>query len=145
VAVAQNGEGATRELITLLTGYKRSTRDAYVQRLRAAEMVAVEGQLVRATPGGLRALGDNFEPLPTGERLRAHWLAKLPEGEAALLAELVLAWPSSVTRDDLSEKTGYKRSTRDAYIQRLKVRKLVTTAGGAVAASDQLFDAAGSR
>jgi hypothetical protein len=34
MAVAQYPEGVTREQLSVLTGYKRSSRDTYVQRLR---------------------------------------------------------------------------------------------------------------
>lgn len=35
--------------------------------------------------------------------------------------------------------TAYKRSSRDAYIQRLKTRQLVTTNQDGIRASDELF------
>ena len=45
-----------------------------------------------------------------------------------------------VTRDAISEATGYKRSTRDAYIQRLCLRRLAArTVNGNIEASRELF------
>ena len=42
-------------------------------------------------------------------------------------------------RDAISEATGYKRSTRDAYIQRLCLRRLARTVNGNIEASRELF------
>jgi hypothetical protein len=139
-AIAQHRHGVSREQLTVLTGYRRSTRDTYVQRLRERLFVAVDGEQLVATSGGLAALGDDFQPLPTGEVLREHWLARLPEGERKLLEILVAAYPRPVDRETLSDKTGYARSSRDTYLQRLGARKLVVTErGGAVRASEELF------
>lgn len=140
IAAAQHTSGVTREQLSILTGYKRSSRDTYVQRLRAAEMISVEGATIHATASGLKALGGSFEPLPTGDRLREHWLANLPDGEAPVLRLIAASWPHAITRDMLTEKTEYKRSTRDTYIQRLKTRKLVTVERGEVRASSELFE-----
>jgi hypothetical protein len=59
-----------------------------------------------------------------------HWKRKLPEGERRVLEVLVAAYPA----------TGYKRSSRDAYLQRLGARRLVEVDGSEVKASDHLFD-----
>lgn len=140
-AVAQQGDaGATREQLTVLTGYRRSTRDTYLQRLRAEDLVAIAGDRIRVTEGGVAALGDRFEPLPTGDELRAHWMERLPEGEAKILELVIKAYPSVVEREFISEMTGYARSSRDTYLQRLSSRRLVDASGrGAVRASENLF------
>ncbi len=142
IAVAQHGE-ATREQITQLTGYKRSTRDAYVLRLSNKGYVALNGGgPVRATEEGVDALGADYEALPTGDALREYWLTdgRLPIGEAAILALLCEAYPKAVDREAIDEALGQKRSTRDAYLLRLRARKLVRDAGrGTVAAAEALF------
>lgn len=139
-AVAQHDGGVTREQLTVLTGYKRSSRDTYLQRLGAKCFVEQNGERILATPGGMTALGDDFEPLPTGVRLREHHLATLPEGERKVLEVAIKFWPGVVHRDLISEVTEYRRSSRDTYLQRLGARQLVTTSGGGVRASDLLFD-----
>lgn len=48
ITVAQHRRGVTREALTILTGYKRSSRDTYLQRLRARALVETEGGAVRA-------------------------------------------------------------------------------------------------
>jgi chromosome segregation and condensation protein ScpB len=139
-AVAQHQEGVTREQLTVLTGYKRSSRDTYLQRLRARDLV-VDGERITVTDAGLAELGPDFEPLPTGAELLDHWRTKLPSGELAVLEVLVAAYPKPVDREVISEATNYQRSSRDTYLQRLRSRQLVAEAGrGMVRASDQLFE-----
>ncbi len=139
-AVAQYRDGATREQLTVLTGYKRSTRDAYLQRLRERGYVDQAGDRIVATPAGRTALGPDFRPLPTGRALQQHWLGQLPEGERRILELLLPAWPRTVDRAEISEATGYARSSRDAYIQRLRSRQVVETVGSGVKGSDALFE-----
>lgn len=139
IAIAQTKDGASREYVTVMTGYKRSTRDAYIQRLRIAGLVEDRGQIY-ATAEGRAALGDDYEPLPTGAALRTWWLEQLPDGERACLQVLIEAHPDPVARDAVGEATGYKRSTRDAYLQRLGTRRLVEDGGrGMVRAAALLF------
>lgn len=136
-AAAQHSDGVTREQLTVLTGYKRSSRDTYIQRLRAAGYVDQQGELLMATDAGMAALGPTFEPLPTGPALRDHWLGRLPAGEKKILEALIDVHPSAVDRGALD--VGFKRSSRDTYIQRLAARQLVKVERGEVRASDNLF------
>jgi uncharacterized protein len=43
IAIAQRHSGVRREQLTVVTGYKRSSRDAYVQRLRERGFISHEG------------------------------------------------------------------------------------------------------
>jgi hypothetical protein len=140
IACAQRANGATRQQVTIDTGYKRATRDAYILRLKGRGYVDQSGDRVVATPAGIAALGADYAPLPTGDALREVVLSRLPEGERKVLQSLIAAYPQPVARETLEEETGYKRATRDAYILRLRVRELVETSGaGYVKASDDLF------
>jgi hypothetical protein len=142
-AIAQYPDGALRDQLTVLTGYKRSSRDTYIQRLASAGLVDIRGNSVQATDAGVDALGTDFEPLPHGEELQQYWLNKLPEGERKILDILIQQFPSAVDRETLSEETGYKRSSRDTYLQRLSSRRLVENVGrGEVRASGNLFSEA---
>lgn len=140
-AVAQYPEGASREQLTILTGYRRSSRDTYLQRLFSRDLVVNNGRgNIVATEGGMNVLGPDFEPLPTGEDLQAYWLNRLTGGERTILEALIRAYPKAVDREALSEATEYKRSSRDTYLQRLTARRLVDTVGrGEVRASEELF------
>lgn len=132
-------ENVPKEDLTVLTGFKRSTRDAYIQRLRERGYVNDDDGVVVPTEEGMEALGD-WKPLPTGDALREHWLIKLPEGERRILEVLVESYPVFVERDALEESTGFKRSTRDAYLQRMKPKRIVEFNRGAVRAARILFD-----
>ncbi len=137
---AQYPDGISRESLTVMSSYKRSSRDAYIQRLKESGYVEINNQLVFATQEGIDALGSDYEPLPTGEALQAHWLQKLPSGESVILAALIEVWPNSMTREEIDAATDYKRSSRDAYIQRLKSRMLVEVNGREITATNVLFE-----
>lgn len=140
-AVASYPDGVERDQLSVLTGYKRSSRDTYIQRLQSAGLVVVNGPTIQATEEGIDALGPDFEPLPTGEALQRYWLDRLSGGERAILEIVITAGGESVSRDAISEATGYKRSSRDTYLQRLSARKLVESVGrGDVRASATLFE-----
>jgi hypothetical protein len=142
IAVAQHAAGVTREQLTVLTGYKRSSRDTYLQRLRAAGHVD-DGDRIRATPAGIASLGRDYEPLPTGAALVSHWRERLSPGELVILDSLLAAFPQPVDRETLSASTGYRRSSRDTYLQRLRARGLVhTMSDGTVAIAVEFSHAA---
>jgi hypothetical protein len=64
-------------------------------------------------------------------------------GKKQVLQVLIEAYPDAVAKPAIDEVTGFKRSTRDAYLSRLGVKELVTEVGRAeVKASDTLFEAA---
>jgi RIO-like serine/threonine protein kinase len=144
-AIAQHEDGVDREQLSVLTGYKRSSRDTYLQRLHAGGLVEFFADGIRATDTGVDALGTDFTPLPTGEALQAYWLDRLSGGERSILEVLLEAYPNAVTRDEISDQTPYKRSSRDTYLQRLAARKLIATDRGVVRASALLFDGGDSR
>jgi hypothetical protein len=138
-AVAQHIEGVTRNQLTVLTGYKRSSRDTYLQRLRSRGLVA-DGERLTVTDAGIAALGSDYEPLPTGAALLEYWRRNLPAGELACLEVAVAVYPDAVSRDQISDATAYKRSSRDTYLQRLRSRHLITEpTRGMVRASEELF------
>ncbi len=141
IGCAQYPDGVARETLTVLTGYKRSSRDAYIQRLRERGYLDANGDNLVATEAGIAALGADYQPLPTGSALLEHWMARLPEGERKVLAVLTAAYPNSVKREEIDAQTGYQRSSRDAYLQRMSAKRLVTGSRGEVRASEQLFDA----
>lgn len=136
-ACAQHPNGCDREQLSVLCGYKRSSRDKYIQLLTQRGYLQ-PGDLLTATPTGLAALGD-FDPLPTGDALREYWLGKLPAGEAKILQACASVFPQPATREELARETGYKRSSRDKYVQLLAARKLVITSLDGVVASATLF------
>ena len=139
-ACAQYSEGLRRDQLTVLTGYKRSTRDTYLQKLKERKYVSQTGDKIYCTPEGMAALGDSFEPLPIGEDLQQHWLSILPIGERKILEVLISAYPKAVSRNDIGDITGYMRSSRDTYLQKMAAKQIITVTGpGEVAAHPSLF------
>lgn len=140
-ALGQFRAGLDRRQLSVLTAYKRSSRDAYLQRLRTKGYVDMHGDKLEITDAGIAALGSNFTPLPVGQDLQNYWLARLPEGERKVFEILLAAYPKEVERDQISEITGYARSSRDAYLQRMKAKQIVEFSGrNVVRAVPELFD-----
>jgi predicted transcriptional regulator len=136
--LAQHGP-SKRLQISVFTGFARSTRDTYLQRLTGKGFVETSGDSASITESGLQALGP-FEPLPVGTELREWWLRQLPKGEAAILEYFCRSGePVTVDRETLTGQTGFARSTRDTYIQRLTQKLLVTSNSTGVIASADLF------
>src|SRR5271154_3060174 len=52
-AIAQHKSGVTREQLTVLTGYKRSSRTTYLQRLRSEGWIEAHGTMLHATSAGI--------------------------------------------------------------------------------------------
>ena len=139
-ALAQHAKtGCSREQLSLLCGYKRSTRDRYIQLLMQKRHATDMQGRIWITPEGMKALGPNYQPLPQGSRLRQYWLDRLPQGEKLIFEHVIKHYPASVTRERLSKLTNYKRSTRDRYIQLLQAREIIERGGGAVKAKAELF------
>jgi hypothetical protein len=138
-AIAQHRDGVTREQLTVLTGYKRSTRNLYLQHIAAAGLIEEHGDRICATPSGVARLGD-FEPLPTGRALLEYWLRELPSGESKILSIVSERHPDQVDRGFLDEVTGFKRSTRNLYLQHLVARRLIVgSRNGAVELAQELI------
>lgn len=139
-ALIQFPKGLQRSQLTVLTGYARSSRDAYISRLKQKGFVETNLVYVFATEAGIAAL-PGAEPLPTGDALRDYWYRELPDGERNVLQKLVEAYPDALERTAIDEQTGYARSSRDAYLSRLRAKQLVVDIGrGAVKASETLFE-----
>jgi hypothetical protein len=140
-ACAQYPDGIGRNELTILTAYRRSTRDTYIQRLSEQGLVRADGKTIYITETGIAALGSDFEPLPVGSMLQDYWRQKLPQGERRIFDVLVAAYPRDVSREDISEATDFKRSTRDTYLQRMITKRIVENVGSSrVRASASLFD-----
>ena len=136
-AIIQLGS-CRREQLTVLTGYTRSSRNTYLQRLKARGLIDNVGEDFKPTDAGVDALPD-VGPLPTGMALREHWLVRLPPGEAKVLGVLI-ANRGGVDRETLTESTGYTRSSRNTYLQRLSAKELVISSGSIVKPSPSLFE-----
>lgn len=150
VALAQH-DILTAEQLTILLGYKKSSRDTYLRKLRTigaiekTELQTADGAWTAwtLTHEGRSLVGTDYERLPTGDALRDYWQEKLPEGESILLTIITSAYPEAVDRDALSKATGYKKSSRDTYLRKLLSRRLITRTAEGLRADPMLFDERG--
>lgn len=140
IAIAQHPNGVAREQLTTLTGYKRSTRNTYLQRMLSAGYIAQSGERFTITDAGVDWIGSDYQPLPTGEALQRYWIDKLPAGESAVFRAVLENQSNGISRDEIGEHTNFKRSTRNTYLQRLAARELVTISGDLVRPSETLFE-----
>lgn len=141
ISCTQTTNGLLRKEITVMCGYKQSARDTYISRLKQKGYLQQDGERLLPTKTGIKALGKDYQPLPTGKKLQEYWINKLSGGEQKIFSLLIKAYPRNVSRDYITESIGYKQSARDTYISRLSMRQLITIPGkGNVRASDFLFD-----
>jgi uncharacterized protein len=141
IAIAQHPNGVTREQLTTLTGYKRSTRNTYLARLQSAGLVRDDIGRFSITDAGIDWIGSDYQPLPTGVALQNYWRQKLPRGEAAVFVAVLDNFEAAgISREKIDELTGFKRSTRNTYLARLAARELVVANGEMVRPSETLFE-----
>lgn len=141
IACASFTNGLLRTQITVLTQYTRSSRDAYIHRLKTKDYVTTDGGKIKITEAGVDVLGNDYQPLPTGDALMQHWLNALPKGEKIMLELIAGEYPNSISREELTDKTGYTRSSRDAYLHRMANKEIIdVTSRGEVKASQYLFE-----
>lgn len=136
IAAAQYTGGVTREQASILTGYERSSGDAYMQRLQSRGYVELDGGNVVATSAGVKALGSDFEPSPTGKDLQRYWLERRPPGEKAVLELAVYHHPNAVDRVEIDNVTG---------LQAIEPRRLHPTVAGAAALGQGRWPGSGQR
>ena len=139
-AVAQYGDGVERDQLSVLSGYKKSSRDTYISKLKQRAYITEAGGRILATEEGIVALGDRHEPLPEGVELQEYWLGKLTGGERAVFEAILAHGGRAITKEKIDETTSYKKSSRDTYISKLIARRIVENAGrGEVKVSANLF------
>lgn len=131
--------GLSRSRLSILSGYSSnsSSFDNALSALRTKGYIN-RGLPIAITEDGVRAVGD-FEPLPTGQDLRAFWLAKLGKAERTLLDCLIRRYPAAVSRSELSDRSGYSEtsSSFDNALSKLRTLELITR--GELRASEDLF------
>jgi hypothetical protein len=134
-AIAQHGQ-VTKPQLAVLTGYKRSSYNTYLQRLAAGGLIDPDS--LTATEAGTAELGD-FEPLPTGDALADYWRQELTGGELAIFEIVIAAGGAPVSKEIIGERTVYQRSSYNTFIQRLAARRLVIADKSGVRAAEELF------
>ncbi len=98
----------TKRRLHILAGYALggATSRCFADLAGAGLVTNAGPRQLAITEAGLVALGP-WDPLPTGRALRDEVLAKLGPMERAFLGQLFAAFPKSVSKADLHERTGY--------------------------------------
>jgi hypothetical protein len=111
-----------------MSGFKKSSRDAYIARLRGKGLLDLSGDVVIATPKGIAEIGP-VDPVPTGAAAIDYWrtTSNLPPGEQVVFRVVADHAPAEVTREAIQAAVQLKRSSTNAYISRLAQRLLITT------------------
>jgi uncharacterized protein DUF87 len=141
LAIAQS-DPASRSQITVLTGYRQTSRNEYIKILRAKGLIEERGEdRIYATQAGMAELGDSYEPLPIGgAALREYWLDRLSGGEREIFAFVLRYNGEAVDREEIGAGVAYKSTSRNEYIKKLQARKLLERGSGPVRPAAMLFD-----
>lgn len=139
-ALAQYPQGRTMIQVAVLSGYSVTSGGFKnsLGKLRSAGYITRDHP-IRITEDGLAALGE-YEPLPTGEALRWHWLEELPKCEKTVLSVLFAVYPEGLLMGELAERTGYSRESggfKNA-LGRLRTLELITRSHP-IRASEEFF------
>jgi hypothetical protein len=144
--LAQFPEGRASGKLTLLSGYRWSGgfRNA-LSALRTAGLIeGANTATMTITDAGRAALGDGYDPLPTGRDLVDYWLAHRSLGacERAVL-RVLLDHPRGLAADDLTKAAGYEWSGgfRNALSSLRTAGLLVGRNGEVMRACDELLEA----
>lgn len=136
-AIAGDPEGITTEHIAVLTDYKGTSRYEYLRKLQARGYAVKQGDMFIATQEGIEALGGSYEPNPTGQALIDQLLQTLPKAEKAIF-EILLNAERVMTKDEISELTGYKGTSTYEYLRKLAARRLITINRGVINLTDKI-------
>lgn len=106
--LAQYPEGRTKRQVAMLTGYsgKGGGFNNALSTLRTNEYIN-RGEPMLITDAGLAALGNGWEPLPTGRALLDHWLQQLEKAARLVLEALIDAPGHVLTKEQAASLTGY--------------------------------------
>ena len=143
VALAQRRpHGLTNRQIGVRAGLssKSGTFSTYISRARTKGWIRGSGAVRQITDEGLAALGD-YEELPTGDALLAHWIKELGNGGASRLLQVIAAaYPHSLSNAEAAEAAGlsHKSGTFSTYLSKLRTLQLIE-GRGELSASEELF------
>lgn len=131
-ALAQYQNGRSKAQVAMLSGYAvgGGSFGNGLSALRTKGYMAGTADLLTITKGGLDALGD-FERLPTGAALRAHWANQLPKAERLIFECLCAAHPKAMSKAEVAKRTGYEPGggSFGNALSRLRTLALITGRG----------------
>lgn len=140
IACAQHPDGIQKDHLMALVDYRRTSINTFIGNLSRKGYLIVSADKIWITDTGKEALGDDYEPLPTGDELRNYWHNRLSGGERGVFDLVVSAYPNSVSKDLIEETTGYKKTSVNTFVGNLVRKRLIVDAGNrSISASDNLF------
>lgn len=140
-ALAQYPQGRNAVQCSMLAGYSHTSggyRNA-LGSLRSRGLIIGGGTNMKATEAGLSVLGP-YDPLPTGDELRAYWLSKLGKASRTILQALFEVYPEGLDKQALADRAGYQE-TSGGYRNSLgEMRTLeLINRGSPIKASEDFF------
>lgn len=140
-AIAQFPDGMSSDHLAVLTGYKKTSRLTYTQKLAQKGYIErnANGDFV-ATKAAIDALGDTFTALPTGQDLVDYYMTTLPQGEKALLGVFIEHPGDFFTTGQLMELTNYKKTSVLTYGQKLVAKKILLKSGNHYSFNSKVFE-----
>lgn len=132
----------TRSQASILSGYS-ATSSSFANALgflRSRGFILGAGDALLATEDGLNQVGE-IEPIPTGVALVAYWRDKLGKAERVILQALVDAYPAHLSKEQVSEASGYSLTSSSLANALGKLRTLELIEGrGEIRASEVFFE-----
>jgi hypothetical protein len=140
-AVQMYPQSASRIQLSILSGYSITSSGFAnaIGKLRSLGYLDGRGNDNRATDAGIQVAGE-VPAKPTGADLVKWWMDKLGKAERHMLAVLVEAAPMSLTRAELSERSGYSLTSSGFAnaLGKLRSLGLIVGRGDDNRASDEL-------
>jgi len=123
-ALVQHG-GLTNNQLALLTGYsaKASTISVSLGKLRRWDLV-LAGQPIQATDKGIDLIGEDVEPLPTGQALIDYWRNRFGLTERRVLDVFLAMHPNETSQNEVAVHTGYSPSASTISVALGKLRRV---------------------
>ncbi len=133
----------TRAQVGALARVKRTggTFSTYLSMLKSRGYVTEDGALLAITGAGFSALGTAPPHPATPGELRELWRGRLTAGARRMLDTLIEWHPSSISRQELAERSAISGSggTFSTYLGMLRTAGLIDEPDGQVRAADVLF------
>ena len=141
--LAMINEPVTKERLSMLSGYSitSSTFGIYIGKLKELGYAESSGNELSITDAGFKAVG-HYDKLPSdSDSLISFWINKIPAGPGKMFSVLASHYPKQISREQLSEESGYSMtsSTFGIYIGKLKNLKLITDSNKLLKAADELY------
>lgn len=129
VALAQRPQGLTRGQLGVRAkvSSKGGSFDTYLSKARVNGWIDSTGDRIVITSAGVAALGA-YEPLPKGRALLEHYVSQFgSSGAARMLTALAEAFPSALSRAELSDRSGVSAAggSFDTYLSKLRTLELI--------------------